>query len=245
MNRLALSLLSFTLIGAPAAAEPTRVMVRAQSADAKFIGTSMGGVRVVLRDARSKKVLAQGLIAGATGDTNRLVIEPRRRGDAGSDAQSAGFEAVLDVAEPTLVQVEGFGPVAKPGAAITVTSSLWILPGRHVAGDGLILTFPGLVVEPDVLPGSGGLAVSAKVTLMCGCPLEPGGTWDAANYTVTARMMKGRAEVARSTLAFAGKPSQFSGSFPIVPKGEYTLQVTAADRKTINTGVAEKVVRIP
>jgi hypothetical protein len=244
MKRLVLSL-SLGLVAAPAAAEPTRLMVRAQSTDAKFIGTSMGGVQVIVRDARSKKILAKGAITGGTGDTARLVIEPRRRGDVASDDESAGFEAFLDITEPTLVQVEAFGPMGKPGAAITVASSLWVLPGRHLTGDGLILTFPGLVVEADLISGDAGLSVRAKVTLMCGCPLEPGGTWNAANYTVTARLMSGQAEVARSTLAFASKPSEFAGTLSGVPKGKYTLQVTAADRTTINTGVGEKSVQVP
>src|SRR3546814_4228081 len=37
----------------PVAAEPTEIMVRALAADAKFIGTSMGGMRVTIRDVRS------------------------------------------------------------------------------------------------------------------------------------------------------------------------------------------------
>lgn len=63
----------------PALAEPTQVVVRAVSKDAKFIGDSMGGVDVTLTDAKSGKVLARGKVAGATGDTKKIVVEPRVR----------------------------------------------------------------------------------------------------------------------------------------------------------------------
>src|SRR3546814_17087602 len=53
----------------PVAAEPTEIMVRALAADAKFIGTSMGGMRVTIRDVRSGDTLASGTTDGPTGHT--------------------------------------------------------------------------------------------------------------------------------------------------------------------------------
>ena len=45
-------------------AVPTTVTVRAKSKDAKFIGSHMGGALVVIRDAETGEVLAQGLTRG-------------------------------------------------------------------------------------------------------------------------------------------------------------------------------------
>ena len=55
------------LLSTPAMAEPTHVMIRALSEDAKFIGDHTGGVEVTLRDARTHRVLSQGMIHGGTG----------------------------------------------------------------------------------------------------------------------------------------------------------------------------------
>ena len=46
---------------AAAHAEATDIVVRVLSKDAKFIGTSMGGMRVTLRDAHTGEILATGL----------------------------------------------------------------------------------------------------------------------------------------------------------------------------------------
>lgn len=244
MNRFALAVLVLLCAGS-AQAEPTRVMVRAQALDAKFIGDHMGGVKVTLTDARTGAVLARGLTKGGTGDTRRIMVAPRPRGAPFADTESAGFEATLDLKQPTLVRADAEGPIGKPGATIHVSSTPWILPGRDVLGDGWVLSFPGLVIEPTTaVTGEGVLRVDAKVSLMCGCPIEPGGLWDAANYHVEATLLRGDKEVASTPLAYSGQPSQFSGLLPAAPAGHYRLRVTAADAKTPNTGVSDGPITI-
>lgn len=234
------------LLATSAQAEPTHVMVRAQALDAKFIGDHMGGVRVTLTDARTGAVLAKGLTTGGTGDTPRIMKAPRVRGADLADAATAGFLATLDLKQPTLVRAQAEGPAGHPAAAIKVSSSLWVLPGRDVTGDGWVLTFPGLVIEPTTAPAAEGvLRVTAKVSLMCGCPIEPGGLWDAKNYEVTAVLLRRGRAVATAPLVYAGQPSQFAGLLPNAPPGRYTLRLTAIDRTTPNAGVVEQAVKIP
>ncbi|HEX5379307.1 MAG TPA: hypothetical protein VFW47_12065 [Phenylobacterium sp.] len=236
---------ALALCASAALAEPTHVMVRAQSLDAKFIGSQMGGVQVTLRDARTGKVLAKGLTRGGTGDTARIMRMPRERGAVIAGGDTAGFDAVLDLKQPTLVKAEAFGPAGSPASAVQVSSSLWVIPGRDVAGDGWILTFPGLAIEPRATPGAdGSLRVEAKVTLMCGCPIEPGGLWDAAQYGVTAALLRGGRQVAQIPLAYAGRPSQFAADLPKVRPGRYVLRIVATDTRTPNAGVVEIPVRI-
>ncbi len=224
-----------------AAAEPTHLVVRAIAKDAKFIGDAMGGVEITLTDARSGKRLGHGLTAGGTGDTRRLIVEPRVRGQALSTPEAARFEATLDVTKPTLVRAEAKGPLGKPGAVITVASEMWVLPGHDVGGDGWVLELPGLVVEPSSGTASDGtLQIAAKVTLMCGCPIEPGGHWDANQYEVKATLLAKDGHAAGETvLAYAGKPSQFAGTLPPPKGGDYRLVVTAHNASTGNSGVAE------
>lgn len=225
---------------ATAKAEPTRLMVRAQSLDAKFIGTHTGGVDVTLTDVRSGKVLAGGRITGGTGDTARIMQTPRQLGQGLADDATAGYEAVLDLKEPTLVRVDARGPLGAPSAAITVSSTLWMLPGRNVLGDGLILTFPGLIIEPGVTrQPDGTVRITAKVSMMCGCPITPGGLWDADKYQVRAEILNGGAVVETIPLAYAGQPSQFISAPVPVDSNRTIARVIATSTATANAGVAD------
>lgn len=236
---------TLALLPPAALAEPTHVMVRAQALDAKFIGDHMGGVEITLTDARTGALLAKGLTRGGTGDTLRIMRAPRQRGEALSDKDTAGFDAVLDLRQPTLVRADGVGPMGKPGAAIHVSSTLWVVPGRDVTGDGLVLSFPGLVIEPTAAPAADGtLQVTAKVTPMCGCPIEAGGLWDAASYSIEATLMKGPRVLAHAPLRFTGRTSEYEAALPATAPGRYTLRVVATDAKTPNVGMVEQDVRI-
>ena len=225
-------------------AEPTEVVVRALSKDAKFIGDSMGGVQVTLTDVATGHELAKGLIVGTTGDTQRIMVAPRQRGATLSTPEAAAFRTTLDLGRPTLVKVEAVGPLGKPHAQITVTSMKWLLPGQSLVGDGWLLEFPGLVVEPTWDVETNALKIDAKVTLMCGCPIEPGGLWDAAKYEVRATLMDGDKAISSTALAYAGKPSTFAGKLPKPKAGAYRLRVIATNPETGNTGVVDQPVSV-
>lgn len=233
------------LLATTAQAEPTAVTVRAIAKDAKFIGDAMGGVAITLTDVRTGRRLASGLTAGGTGDTARLVVNPRVRGQALSTPGAAAFTTTLDIDRPTLIRAEAVGPMGKPDVKVTVSATQWVLPGKPLAGDGWVLEFPGLVVEPTwtARPGAPP-AVTAKVTLMCGCPIEPGGHWDANRYEVRATLAQNGKPAASTTLAYAGTASTFSAALPAVPPGRYRLTVTAHNPDTGNTGLAEREVRV-
>ena len=228
---------------APAMAQPTHVIVRARSFDAKFIGTHTGGVSVILTDAATGQVLAQGQIGGGTGDTAKIMQTPPARFDAISDADTAGFEAVLNLTRPTLVRAEAKGPLGRPASAITVSSMMWVIPGRDVLGDGWVLTFPGLAIEANVVRNSDRAPkVTANVTMMCGCPITPGGLWDSNDFTVEAYVLDGDRIVVRTALGYAGTASQFAGDLPRVGPGHFTLRIIALSKKTPNAGVIEQPI---
>jgi hypothetical protein len=139
--------LAATLVAGVGGAAETRVMVRARSKDAKFIGTSMGGALVVIRKADTGEVLASGLTSGGTGDTKRIMNEPLARGAQIADAATAGFEAKFDLAEPTFVTVEVSGPMGQRQSAAKATVQTWLIPGKNVTGDGLMVEIPGFAVN--------------------------------------------------------------------------------------------------
>lgn len=238
------SLLGAALTEAALAAE-TRVVVRAISKDAKFIGSSMGGVRIVLRDKQTGAILSAGVTQGDTGDTKTIMQTPRQHGAAISTTTSAKFETVLDLAQPTLVEVEAYGPLAQLQGAVTVMSSMWIVPGKHVdGGDGWVIEVPGFIVDvldppahQKVADGVANVPIRANVTMMCGCPVEAGGLWDANRFTVAALISRDGKPQGSVRLNYAERASQFEGQVPITKPGAYVVQVYAYDPQGGNTGL--------
>jgi hypothetical protein len=233
-----------TLTGASAHAEPTDIVVRAISRDAKFIGDSMGGVRIILRDAGSGKILAEGITRGGTGDTKRLTETARRR-ESLATPDAAAFRATIDIDQPRLVQLEAYGPLGQPQSAITTTSQQWILPGRHVReGNGWMVEMPGFVVDILDPPAAGvfklptaDIELRANVVMMCGCPTSPGGLWDSNRFEITALIEHDGKSLPERPLSYSGTTSQYELSFrPDLP-GVYNVLVQAYDASTGNTGV--------
>ena len=236
---------ALSLAAGPAAAEPTPVTVHVISQSAKFIGSSMGGAHVTISDVRTGDVLASGVTAGSTGNTKHIMQTDHPRGTALSKGSAAKFEATLDIDRPQKIKVTAHGPMAQAQAANTVSATQWILPGKGVtAGDGIRLTMPGFVVDvlspPAHLKLSGTpqtVALEANVTMMCGCPIVPGGLWDADAYDVTAMIYRNGEKMREASLAYAGSTSQFATELTIEQPGSYEAIITAYDPETGNTGL--------
>lgn len=234
-------------------ATPTRLVVRVVSQDAKVIGSGVGGARVTVRDAESGRVLAEGVHGGGTGDTG-AIMGPRQRGATVFDRPgTASFEATLALERPTLVRVEARGPLETPHAEQEASATLLMVPGVDIAGEGLVLTLHGFTVvietpeEPsgDAVAGAGGpIPVRANVTMLCGCPIESGGTWDADRIEVTARLVRGDAVVAEERLSWAGEPNTFAGEIQAPSPGAYELQVVAVDPERANAGMDRRTLEV-
>lgn len=136
------------LAGTSVFAVPTRITVHVKSKDAKFLGTSMGGASVSIKDAQSGECLAQGLTAGSTGNNTRIMQTPIARGVPISDADTAKFTATIDIDEPRRIEVSAYGPMANPQAANKVSATQWVVPGKHITGgDAWVLELPGFAVD--------------------------------------------------------------------------------------------------
>ncbi|GJL77255.1 MAG: hypothetical protein NPINA01_02440 [Nitrospinaceae bacterium] len=226
-------------------AEPTDITVRVISRDAKFIGTSMGGVLVTVSDAQTGEILSQGKTAGGTGDTNRIIKQPHKRGVPLSTESAAKFSATLELKEPRLIEVTAFGPLGQRQGANRVSAVQWVVPGKHLTGgDGWLLEMPGFIVDvlapPTHLKLKGTpqtVELKAKVTMMCGCPIEPGGFWDANRYEVTALIRKNGEPFGKALLKYAGATSQFAGTMKVEAPGTYEAVVYAYDSSNGNTGL--------
>ncbi len=226
-------------------AEPTNITVRVISKDAKFIGTSMGGALVTLRDAQTGELLAKGKTEGSTGDVNRIIKEDRRRGYPLSTEKSAKFSVTLNLDEPRLIEVAAYGPLAQRQAANRISATQWVIPGKHLtAGDGWLLEMPGFVVDvqeppaPLKLKGTPQIVeLKANVRMMCGCPIQPKGLWDADKYEVKALIKRNGKLIGSESLSFAGTTSQFAGTVEMKDPGIYEVIVYAYDPNNGNTGL--------
>jgi hypothetical protein len=248
MTRPLVILLLAVLSAAPSLqATPTVVTVRAVSRDAKVLGDGVGGARITIREAETGRVLASGTQTGGTGDTKRIMQEPRARGAAvyGSEG-TAAYRATLNLSGPTVVEITAEGPLKYPQAMQRASKTLLLLPGRHIEGEGVLLEIAGFIVDAAAIEGPANTAIPirARVTMTCGCPTEPGGLWNADDIAVTARILRKGSVVAEIALPYAGQTSTYEAAVGGLEPGTYEVEVLASDMRASNFGrvVTELVV---
>jgi hypothetical protein len=230
-------------VGASSEPVATRVKVRVIGRDSKVIGSGVGGALVRIVDARTGETLAEGKQEGGTGDTDRI-MSPQARGSTIYDTEgTARFEAELRLSQPTLVNISALGPLGYPQAIRSATKQLLLLPGRHVEGDGVVLELHGFIVEilspVPLTPVGSTVSVTARVRMMCGCVIEPGGFWDADDKEFVARLRADGRVVSESHLGFAGETSVFEGVVNVpeaAGDADLELEVVVAEAARQNFG---------
>ena len=81
------------------------------------------------------------------------------------------------------------------------------------------------------------VVIKAHVTMICGCPVTPGGIWDANKFEVAAILNKNCQQTAMLPLQYAGAARQFSATWNVAEPGTYEAIVYAYDAANGNTGV--------
>jgi hypothetical protein len=94
------------------------------------------------------ETLAQGKQEGGTGETDRIMVQPHRRGKTLYGTPGAAFfqaEIPLD----RLIQIEIYAeaPLAYPHAMQKGSKTLMLIPGKHILGEGVIIELSGLIVN--------------------------------------------------------------------------------------------------
>lgn len=239
---VSLLLFSFTK-GIAQEPQDTRVVVRAKANDAKFIGSSMGGVVVAIRDAHTGALIAQGEIKGSTGNTQQLMRTPHKRGTRLSKGGAAKFDTTLKIKKPTLATIEAKGPLGQPQSAILTSTEVWLVPGKDIDGDGVVLDFPGFAVDMvsprahTMVEKGEKVEIKANVVMMCGCPTKPGGLWNSDDYQIEAWIEKEGKFIDKVPLSFSGKTSYYTGLYDPKSSGSYNVTLVVFDPSTNNTGV--------
>lgn len=224
---------------------PTRIAVRVISQGGKFVGTSMGGALITIRDVDTGEMLARGVTSGSTGDTTKIMREPQPHHAPVATEGAAVFEAAIDLDEPRLVEVSAFGPLAQRQSANRASATQWVIPGKHVVGgDGVRLELRGFAVDVLTPPGHlyltgtpQNVTIRANVTLMCGCRLEPGGLWDSKRLEMEVLLRREGGHVESKPLRYAGDPSQFEAELRVDHPGAYEAIVSVYDPANGATGV--------
>ncbi|HXI11143.1 MAG TPA: hypothetical protein VNM92_00655 [Thermoanaerobaculia bacterium] len=246
MRNLIVALVSSALATAAMAA-PTRLTVRAISRDAKVLGDGVGGARITIRDLESGKILASGIQRGGTGDTKRIMQEPRQRGAMIYDTENAAaFRTTFELSRVTRVEITAEGPLKYPQAMQRASKTMLLVPGQDITGEGVLLEIAGFIVEIEstdlVQTSKQPVNIRSKVTMTCGCPTEPGGMWNADEITVIARAIRGGRVAGETQLRYADSPSTFEGELPELEDGRYMLEVFASDAKRSNVGRASRAL---
>lgn len=226
---------------------PTRVMVRVKAKDAKFIGSSIGGAYVKISEVVSGHLLASGYTRGATGNTDVIMNQPHSRFGPLAGDNTAGFHAMMDIEKPVFVEVQVVAPVNQRQASVTASTQVWLIPGKHVEGDGIIIEIPGMIVNvlaPQTHENisvqalrNGFLEVRANVVMMCGCPITEDGLWDSNDVEVKALVSDEDGLLSAVPLIISDKPNTFEGKVPVKKPGNYEMVIYAYNSRTGNTGV--------
>jgi len=126
----------------------TKVIVRVVSKDAKVIGSSVGGAFVRIKDVETGEILAEGKQLGGTGDTDRIMVQPRRRGEVlYGTSDAAFFQADLLLDKPTQVEIHAEAPLGFPHNIQKGLKTLTLIPGKHILGEGVVIELNGLIVN--------------------------------------------------------------------------------------------------
>ena len=229
----------------------TKIMIRAVARDAKVIGQHVGGAKITVRDTSTGEILAQGVQAAGTGDTNLIMKTPHTRGmSIYNTPDSSGFLAVLHLDKPTVVEITAEGPLGNAQATQRSSKTMLLMPGEDVLGDGILLEIHGFIVTaltpaPDAKVKSGSpFEVRATVTMACGCPTEPDGLWDANKIRVVARLVRDGKVQSEIPMTYAGVQNTFHADVSPTFSGPVELQVLALDPASANFGMMKEAVAL-
>lgn len=159
---------------------------------------------------------------------------------------TAGFLASFDLEKPTLLEIVAAGA----DRSYHGSGTMWAAPGMQLVDEpGYVVEIPGLAVTlKDVYRVTDAVEVVAKVTMMCGCPIDNAATaknpqfipWPEGEFEVSAQLWLGSQVLVTgamklfSTSLFNATLRLPSGIDPV----RLTVWVTALQRKAANFGAA-------
>jgi len=127
---------------------PTKVIVRVVAKDSKVIGSGVGGAFVRIKNLETGEVVAQGKQEAGTGDTERIMVRPRQRGETlYGTPDAASFQGEIPLDRTMQVEIYTEAPLAYPHNIQKGSKTLTLIPGKHILGEGVIIELDGLIVN--------------------------------------------------------------------------------------------------
>jgi hypothetical protein len=198
----------------------------------------------------STGTVAQPFQQSAARDT--IVVQPpsKKMGEwwVIPDPTPGQLTVSFDLEAPSLVE---FIATAGP-QSVTGMASMFLIPGLQLTGvdPGLVITLHGLAVFTPmcspVTPGT--VAISAQVTMMCGCPITPlpppqkvEAYWPENEFLVFAEYW-GDDGIAGQAAMGCGANSTFSGTITgLTPGNLYNVFVVALQQAETNVGASATI----
>jgi len=240
-------------------ATTTSMMIRVQANGGKFLADDIGGAEVMVRDARTGRWLDGGRVQGPDSGTLQQSYVPGASRSAivtpGTPPlvqwlvpgpTTSGLTVHLPITQPTLLEVEVYGPLGGLQSAQRAVTYTWAVPGQPITqGPGFVVELPGLIVQVQQPPthleystASGSVSFLVNVTMMCGCPIGKGLAWIPDDFAVTAAVERIGSGAPPASVGFSliQDPSIFHGTFEIKAPGFYQAAITAVQKSTGNIG---------
>ena len=254
-----------------AEAQQTSVRVRVQARGGKFLGPGVKYAQVSVLNA-GKEIFGpdpgdgdSGVVDAQTGtpipqgaSRNAIVVQPSSAGPPEGaywlqpDDATAGVVATFPLDAPALLEFRATA-LWTTDTPVTTSTQMWVVPGLQLTAEpGVVLTIPGLHATVAATVGDT-VAVTATVTMMCGCPItEPtwpqasGGPepyWPATEFQVQAVLTAPDGTQTTQGMAFQ-TTNTFTASFPVPPSGTSTIAVCAVQAAECNVGYAETTITV-
>jgi hypothetical protein len=228
----------------------THVTVRVVGHGALVLGREVGGARVTITDLTTGQILASGLQQGEAGDQNQIMHTPHfMREPLYSTSPSASYSTTLYLARPMQVEITAQGPLSYPSAAQRASKTVWLIPGQHMTGDGIVLQLYGYIVqivEPkagDSLIAKEDQPLRVSVRTLAGTSVRPHGDWDSRQVHIYGEVVIGDKVTEQLQMFYSGEKGLFESSFfvptPIDAPEGVTLRVMAVHASDGNMAVGE------
>lgn len=241
----------------------TSILIRVQARGGKFLGPDIGYSTVTVTDTQTNKVIASGP-AGVTGQDSGNLSQTVSNNASSSvvltypgpqvwyltanPGKTAFFLATFDIPNPTVVEISA------TAHGITSSGLMWVEPGSSLLTEpGYVVIMPGLAVDLIAVKAANGVfAVSAKVTMMCGCPINDSKTdpkgpieWPSSEFMVWGEMRLNGAVVTKSQAFTLTATSEYYGNVPVPSSpGNYELAIVAIQAFENNVGIATRSMPI-
>ncbi|MFN0035797.1 MAG: hypothetical protein ACKVUS_12070 [Saprospiraceae bacterium] len=218
----------------------TNILVRPAARGGKYLGPDAANAdnhsaSVSILNLKTGQRVAEAYVntLGKDPGPANIMAPVSRAAPFPTDPNTVGVTLKVDITEPTDFRVSVFGPLSFPDQARLAQADITVLPGVDIGvnvyspnalmptfPEGLVIEVPGLCISNVAANWTGAqVSCSAKVTMMCGCPINDiaNWPWPPTDFTIQLVTYMQSGAVYKYTLGFDTNPnlvSSFIGQWP-------------------------------